>query len=320
MRSTFSPRSLSDSTKGSQASFSSSSKTAAVSADLPQLIITGYTLVPDPSTIGPTITVQVLPKERVGDVHLKVTGINPISIADVSVDTINGTITFQVKGTSPTPANAPDKSDTRLHTTDGVDGPVLSTAKVRVVIPWAIPYPESTPLFDADVEIRRTWIDNGTVPPYGPKLPQGMVYLVDLSVKDFAIVVNDQFGDVLDSIYAGTKVETKSQSEEQWVDAIVKMQADGTYIDIIGYFQPKPDPNPVYRYIPGVYPLEETENFRDWMQRIPSLPPPDHYELQEEGVKIGGHILNTGIVDRAVYVTPGSTSGIAHLLIVWPET
>lgn len=264
-------------------------------------IVTGYTVPEDTSTIkSDMVTLTVTPKRLAANVDLRIAGEDRATVVDIQRNPVAGTVTFRVKGKSATPADKKE-GDTTVEAVVG--GRVLATTKVVVVIPKAIATPH--PTFDGEVNGVNLVISANSKPPATAagmqNLFPGNVAIATAYLKTLTLTVNDQFGDRLDAIYAGTQVTEGGDPINQ------QMTAVGAYDDPVG---------------PLVFIGQVAEADGDAavlqlpVQNAPNVPSTP----VTKGVEVGGHSLNPAIVNRTVTLSPkpGSpTTG--QLKITWPD-
>lgn len=270
----------------------------------PASIVTGFTLPAAQSTIqSQDVTLTVRPAAAAANVTLAIAGTNRATI--VNVRRGPGTITFNAKGTSATPANMPN-GDTRVEARLG--NRVLATANVVVVIPTAVGTPH--PTFNGRVTGSNIIMDATTSPAFFGILPAGEVKLATAYTTTLNVPVVDQFGTQLNAIYAGTAV-----TEQQGFAINQNMQANGTYRDPVGLLQ-IPRANTPRERPPGTANPQLAAHTGN---PAPRFPPVARNFNQNKLVQVGGHMLNPAVVNRQVTITliAGSNTQ-ANLRIVWP--
>jgi hypothetical protein len=267
-------------------------------------IVTGYTVPEDTSTIkSDSVTLTVTPKRLAANVDLRIAGKDRATVVEIQRNPVAGTVTFRVKGKSATPADKKE-GDTTVEAVVG--GRVLATTKVVVVIPKAIATPH--PTFDGEVNGVNMVISATSKPAATPAslkalkraYPNRDVFISTAYLRILTITVNDQFGDELDAIYAGTQVTEEGDPINQ------QMTANGTYSDPVGHLV-----NFAYH----------SQNGADaYAAKEPLEPAPNHNESVNKGVEVGGHSLNPAIVNRTVTLSPKPGSPMTgQLKITWPD-
>lgn len=181
----------------------------------------------------------------------------------------------------------------------GVNGvPVL------VVVPRAIATPHPQP--QGPVTPVNHVADRQTSPKYTGPLGANEVHLWTIYGHWLTIAVNDQFGDRLDNVYAGVKVEEYDGGN--WRYIFQNMTSNGTYQDPVGVTTDKsPGPANVSR---GSAAAMNWPNDATMPITVPSEP-----LVQEMRIKVGGHELRPvpAIQNRKVTV---AVPNIVN--ITWP--
>lgn len=141
-----------------------------------------------------------------------------------ATDSVTGDVTvfLKVSGVSPSVT----KGDSHLNAI-AYDDFLLETIPIDVVIPYAVSPPTESPCFEGDVDFINAWVDAGTVPA-DPLVPAGLAKLITAYATEFTVQVNDQFGDPLSEVYAGSKVFVNGSNANVTVDSA------GCYRDPVG--------------------------------------------------------------------------------------
>ena len=258
-------------------------------------IITGFTLpLPQSTIVSETVVLTVRPPEKAGTVQLVVTGQDRVTLDNVVRDSVAGTVRFNAKGKSQTPATEP-AGDTKVEARDGAT--TLAEAKAIVVIPTAVGAPHDQPR--GPVTPENKYGDQSTVPPWSAA-PANKVMLYTAFFQHLTIKVEDQFGSPLDKIYAGTAVTEHAQTPMN-----VVMSAAGTYPDAVGSVNRPANPRVDKMVADPQNPGQQIMNPRiTAFQAGPPMPMLARDETQNIPVQVGGHQLNPGIVNRRVKSIP----------------
>ncbi len=265
-------------------------------------IVTGYTLPVAASTIqSGDVTLTIRPPAAAANVIPTIAGVNRATI--VNIRRAAGSITFNVKGTSATPANMPN-GDTFVEARLG--NQVLARANIVVVIPTVISRPH--PTFNGNVNGTNIIMDTNSSPAFFGVLLPTDVRLATTYITFLKITVDDQFGSPLDPIYAGTPV-----TEQGGFMINQAMQANGTYQDPVGLVLVQrmavPRENPA-----GT----DNPQLAAHLAAAPAAPR-NFNETQTKLVQVGGHSLNQGVTNRKVTVsTIAGSNTKAQLVITWP--
>ena len=277
---------------------------------------TGYTIPLDESTLAKSVTATVLPKEKLDDVTFQMGGTHPAKaeLGPVDPDATAGTATFDVKGKGQsTPTTV-----TKIEAVCG--GNVVGSVIVKVVIPKKIaqPYPEFGPAAPGVVD---NLIGLPLSMPQSPVWFEKTVGALADNKRGLAttwhtlmtIQINDQFGDPLDQVYEGTKVEERLEGppgEMTWVNINQNITAAGSYQDPVGVFQVRldDDGNPAYIFDAGS-PIVDA-----WLSDpLPDMPL-DPLNPQNFPVKVAG--ISVGTIKRQVIAT--KVDGVEMIEIQWP--
>lgn len=263
------------------------------------VVITGYTIPVASSTIARDVTATVVPPECAEDIDLVIASSLRATITNRVDNTTTGVITFKVKGTSATPSTG---SDTVMQARCGVGGELLASVPVTVMIPKKIGTPH--PTANQNVSGMNQVADATTSPAYfGPLAPDEVALWTNFIVV-LNIHVFNQFNGPLDGIYAGVAVDEFEGAT--WKPINQQMVVAGTYADPVGAGWDKG----------GAGPHIVKRNSQE-AQNWPTDPPAPCFNFnvtQNVGVRIGGHILNPGVVGRQVRLTTAP----CNLKITWP--
>jgi hypothetical protein len=151
-------------------------------------IKTGFSMLPN-QDIKKSVTVTVEPKAETANVDISIApgpGGNRATIVNLVKDVAGGTITFDVQGQDATPVNMP-QGDTTIEARHM--GNLMAMAQVLVLVPTT-----------HTRQLPPTTYQNVVIP-----LGTG-AKLVTLAERNVTISVQDQFGNILDSIYDGSSV------------------------------------------------------------------------------------------------------------------
>jgi hypothetical protein len=258
-------------------------------------IITGYTLpLPQSTIMSETVVLTVRPPDKAGAVQLVVTGQDRVTLINVVRDSVAGTVKFNAKGKSQTPATERD-GDTKVEARDGTT--ILAEARAIVVIPKAVGTPHEQPR--GPVIPENTYGDRSTAPPW-PTAPTNKVMLYTAFFHHLTIKVEDQFGSPLHKVYAGTAVTEHAQIPMNKV-----MSASGTYTDAVGSLNRPVNPRVDKMVSDPQNPGQQILNpMITAFQAGPPMPMLARDDTQNIPVQVGGHQLNPGIVNRRVKSTP----------------
>jgi hypothetical protein len=258
----------------------------------PDPIKTGYTK--DGSVdIKVIVTATVDPKDKTYDVEIKISGHKRVAVANIQRDRPIGTVTFEVRGKSPTDKNKRG-GDTTIEA--WIQGKLAGSALVIVVIPAAIGTPH--PQANGVVQPKNLVTDATTSPPAND-LPAGMVALGTWYQHWLTTPVVDQFGNALDSIYNGVPV-TESHIP------INQRMSGGAYKD------------PVGRVRNVAAALTGGPVARAWPNQPPSpLAQPNGQVTVNVSVEVGGHSLDPAVVNRTIKWSTAA-NGDVTVQVIWP--
>jgi hypothetical protein len=258
----------------------------------PDPIKTGYTK--DGSVdIKATVTATVDPKDKTDEIKIKISGHKRVAVANIQRDKAEGTVTFEVRGKSPTDKNKQD-GDTTIEA--WIKGKLAGSAPAIVVIPAAIgmPHPQANGIVQP-----KNLVTDTTTSPAANDLPAGMVALGTWYQHWLAIPVVDQFGDALDSIYDGVPIT------ESHIPINQKMSG-GIYKDPVGRV----------RSIAAV--LAGSLVALAWPNQPPfALAQPNGQDTVNVSVEVGGHSLNPAVVNRTRRWSMAA-NGDVTVQIIWP--
>lgn len=216
------------------------------------------------------------------------------------------TLVGEVATAATTPGGQIPNPTRQVVLRDKATNAILLTAPVVVVIPAAISAVH--PQMDHVVTGVNRLLSLETSPVFVDELrPNNHFSKVTIYVHYLPILVVDQFGMPLDAVYSGAGVE-EMKGGQNWVDINQPLRADGTYLDPVGSYSVLTK----NRYVSA----DDTEGKMAWLQARP-LPAIEKPAIQEYNIRIAGHILDTGIVNRTVTITPVDGSS-AKVSIVWP--
>jgi hypothetical protein len=230
---------------------------------VPQKIITGV----DPNTgnvaVGPqsipakNVVLRVSDKALVNNITLSIKalqgqlGIVEPEILNIRRDANAGTITFDVAGgINPTPASKPD-GILQVQAKNGAT--VVATANIIVVVPILIRPVQNSP-FDVAITPQNIAVGTSTSPLLDGT-PAGKLGLITFYGAFTTMQVLDQFGKPLNALYAGQTIKEGGSSINQ------VLRADGTYLDPVGFFQPKAED--------AFVPQDDFENIIGWQNADP---------------------------------------------------
>jgi hypothetical protein len=266
----------------------------------PNPIVTGYTLPAGSSTIKRTVTMTVTPVGDAANVNVRVKSgttasrIKAISIATTNRNATTGVVTFDVFGNDATPATSP-YGDTTLQAYTGTNN-VLGEVQVIVVKPWAVgmPHPEPSGVVNGVNACLNINTSPGLI-----DVPANKVIRVTYWAQWLTITVNDQFGNTLGDLYTGQPV--LEYIFGGWYPINQSLSGAGTYLDPVSSFRTMGslvDPNSPAAIAWPTKPKLAVMTI-NYTQNIP--------------VKVAGHQLNTGIVNRRLVV-----DGNRKVTITWP--
>jgi hypothetical protein len=258
----------------------------------PNPVKTGYTK-DGSADIKAIVTATVGPKDNTYDVEIKIGGQRRVAVANIQRNPSNGTVTFEVRGISPTDRNKRD-GDTTIEA--WTNGRLAGSVRAIVVIPAAIGTPH--PQANGVVQPKNLAIDATTSPP-AKGLPAGMVALGTYYQHWLTITVVDQFGNALDSSYDGVPVTESHIPNNQ-------RMSGGTYKD------------PVGRVRNVATALAGGPVARAWPSQPPSpLAQPIGQVTSNVSVEVGGHSLNPAVVNRTIKWSTAA-NGDVTVQIIWP--
>lgn len=267
---------------------------------------TGYTNPASESTLAKSVTATVTPKESVSDVTFRMAGAQDTyaELGTVTRDATAGTATFDVKGK----VQSSNSSVTKIEAV--CNSNVVGSVIVKVVVPKKImqPYPQVVPAAPPGVAVNKVG-DSSTTPvwyvPGDPPLGQNEVGLASTWYHVLTIMIEDQFGDLLDSIYDGAKVEEKLG--DNWVNINAPI-ASGSYQDPVGVWKLRAG-----QYVFNVTVPAEKAIVDAWpTEDLPNMPLGT--DNQSIAVKVAGFAVGT-IVRRVISTSVG---GVDKIEIQWP--
>jgi hypothetical protein len=231
----------------------------------------------------------VTPEEEADNVTLSAS--SNLSLSNV---TRNGNvITFDLVGTARS-SNRGDQIITATHTSG-----LTADHPVSVVVPGQIATPH-------DVTGGGVVLFNGvfdeTTKPSVFNLQPGNVFLATLLARVLTITVLDQFGDTIGGLYQGAKI-TELLVEPKFRPTNQDLTAASTYSDPVGAFF-----TPPVSQVPANSPEANA-----WPSQPHVLPVQPDSGGSNPLVRVDGFLLNPGVVNRTVVITPPST-----LTITWP--
>jgi hypothetical protein len=172
---------------------------------------------------------------------------------------------------------------------------------VVVVVPKKVGTPHEEP--SGAVVPENHVADRTTSPAYVGTLGANQVALWTIYAQWLNVIVNDQFGKRLDALYAGVGVDERAGAT--WRPINQAMTADGTYRDPVFSYTPK---------TPGPAIVTRGSAAADSWPTDPKGSITEFSETQDIAVRVGGHELSTGIVNRKV-----TAEAPDKITIEWPE-
>lgn len=264
---------------------------------MPHLIKTGFIIAPsNPEEyfcgrplieIKVPVVVNVEPKWAAEYLEIEVHGQNRVSILDLTREVESGTVKFNVTGTSATPSNKPG-GDTTLLARIGPDE--LDEVNVIVLVPDSV----SGNDVDGTVTGINQAADRCTSPAYFAPLAPGAVHLWTIYGHVTTLIVGDQFGNVLLSLYDGAEV-TEGAAERPINQQV---HGGGFYQDPVGVFADRP--------VKANF-QSDSPTALGW-PTASLVPMVDFVDPQNISVQVGGHQLSNNI-KRTVTAT-ASTSNV----------
>ncbi len=212
-------------------------------------------------------------------------------------------VTLKLEGVSATPVEYPD-GDTSLQALANEDN-VVNSIPVVVVIPKSIGTRSPIP-FDEIVDGSNILADAETLPACWDPLTPYQCVLWTFYGAIITVTVLDQFGNTLDSVYNGARVQERDPGDD-WrpTNACVM---DGKYFDPIGR---------AYYKTPGPSVVDNSSNAATNWPTAPCVPPDDTIETRTPDVSIDEHVL-TGIPERFISTKAVANSpSQARLQIFW---
>jgi GT2 family glycosyltransferase len=279
-------------------------------------VTTGYTKPVPASVIKRTVIASVEPAEMAAAVELNVVGVKRVTIENVVVDGEEGTVTFDVKGKTMTPEESvtPEGEPIPDCFIQGVvDDTVCREVPVLILVPRRIEraYPEAV----GHVAPENVAVHFGTSPAMvDVKLP--LVELVTVYGHVLAIRIEDQFGQVLNGLYEGARVEERLTPTSSWFDINQPLNSEGTYHDPVGWIaQRTPLRNIVHH---------ESDAARGWPESATHYPMRNIVYTQKIRLRVGGHLIvpPPGVPGPAIRlrkVTCTHPGGVPHVKIEWPS-
>ena len=255
------------------------------------LIVTGFTLPPEPKQIVKETFLICEPADAVTKVVLSQAGQNHADIVLGKADAVTGKLPFGVKGTTATPASSP-KGQMRIEA--GIGGSACAVAQVVVAVPKRIS-PDSRIPFAGDVTPRNLLLNRGTSPV--ADVPLDQFKLVTAWGTHLLLTVNDQFGNSLDELYNGVRVEEIIDGKWLFINQQLVL---GSYEDPVGWTQPNPAPTV----------MANSNAAKNWGTDPRLLMGQKVNFEQNISVRIGGYEI--GKIHRLVTATPPN-----HLNIRW---
>ena len=206
-------------------------------------------------------------------------------------DAQSGKLSFGVQGTAATP---PSARTGQVRIEAGVGGPASASARVVVVVPKRIS-PLSRISFNNDVTPQNLILHKGTSPRW--KVENGQVALVTAWYVFLPLSVNDQFGNGIDGLYNGVRVEERLGDDWNFINQTL---VSGFYENPVGYTQP----------IPAQQVPSTSAAAQNW-GTSPRLPMGEKVIIEQNiPVRIGGHQIDN--IRRTLTATPPN-----HIQIRW---
>ncbi len=253
------------------------------------LVVTGFTIAPEPLQIKASSKATVVPSSAVNSITIKPGGDHPERIAIANIITHgDGTITFDVLGRQATP-NPSESNDCLILATRG--DAICAKIFATVVVPTAV-VPVSA---DGAVAGVNQAANATTSPTFSDPLPANFVHLWTYYAQWLTIRVIDQFGAPLNAVYAGVQVAERLPTQIEPVNINQTIATNGSYQDPVGTISDK-DPAPVNV-------AKNSTIARRWPSAAP-MPMQAFDAFQTIFVYVGGHPLSVGIVRRHVIATP----------------
>lgn len=243
-----------------------------------------------------TDTVSVKPAYDATNVSVTTTGQARASITSSTVNTNAGTILLTLTGKS---GSTSKQGDEQL--VQNIPGSHQPTATIEVVVPAAIG--TKHPTYSGTVTPTNVALD-ATTSPAAPSVPAGSVYLATIYLNRMTIQVVDQFGDSLDSLYAGAPVV-----EDGNVPINVNLSGSGTYGDPVGVTMDR-DNGPTTVLANSSDATQWTSILNGHYAPLSSVT----YPPSNIAVSIGGFSLNPAIAGRVI-----SSQAPNSLTITWPN-
>ena len=258
----------------------------------PNPVTTGVTL--DGSlNIKTGVTATVAPADQAANVDFT-TGSECDMNSDKDVKK-SGIVTFTVTGSATyTPNGSLPNGDNKI--TAKIGGASIGSAGVLNVVPASVGKPHEQGEFATTAQ--NVLLDRNSVPPIFGDVPDGKKYAVTIAFVTLNVIVWDQFGRPVSTIYNGAKVSEKDKNP------INQFLIDSTYWDAVG---------------PTLAQNGLVDSTSDWPNQTPSLPlePPYGFDSQTISVQVGGWSLNPGVAGRRFTWTSANTRSVI-IDIIWP--
>jgi GT2 family glycosyltransferase len=263
------------------------------------LIKTGFTFPASQSQLAANSFLSAQPAEAVNDIELE-TDSNRVRIEIIERIPEGGILAFRVYGRAASKDPAGDVTIKARYK----DQVVCAQTKAIVVVPKFVGNPHdqtSGPVTPENMNVTNStspaWFD-----PLGNKVVLATLYRQILTIQ-----VVDQFQNPLDALYAGAPVVEQSGGKFKPINQ--NLDGSGTYQDPVGVFSFK-NGSSAKSIV-----FNQSKAAKDWPNADPA--PIDTTALKSQTilVKVAGHQLKVGIVNRQV--TPVAPNIIN---ISWPDT
>ncbi|NQT12109.1 MAG: hypothetical protein HQ582_05145 [Planctomycetes bacterium] len=266
----------------------------------PDPVKTGYTIPASDLDIKVRVTATVEPISEVGNITITSGGPHPerIEIENFVTYPNAGKIEFDVKGKRATPGNIPN-GDTTIEAKKGDS--VCGAVQAIVLIPKSLT-PTSTNGIVSGVN-QCAWA--GSSLAYFGLLAEDWRHLWTYYVHWLPVAVVDQFDDLLAPCYERAEVR-----EGSGLKINQQINAFGTYLDPVGRTAPR-DPLPAS----SNYHKDSTEAANWPNDPHSAMPIGELQPSQTFKVKVGGHLIQPGVVNRRVISS--IVGGQNNVQIIW---
>lgn len=289
----------------------------------PEPVKTGFALKDDgtldPKKIKETVTATFKEKALAANAKIVVDDpngrIEPIAEGDLTRNAGAGTITFDVYGKTATPVGQPN-GDATIKATKADDTPLKGEAQVIVQVPDKIGKPHPQP--SGAVPATNIGLNEKTSPGIY-QVPENQVALTTVYLHKLTVQVVDQFGKNLGAAYEGQSIFEHFEGE--WRNTNRRLAKAGSYEDPCGAVVPLVVNGEVFLVAKNGTEHTAWEQGNQFVIGGATVAKgfqcqlgPGDYPAMTFDLKIAGHKLSQGVVNRAFKATAPNI-----IKVVWPD-